>query len=104
MISMLRAKKLINCDCIAYLATMVKDRKGISALKDIPIIQEYLNVFRTKLLGVPSDEKIEFAIDLISETTLISKAPYQMAPSELKEWKVQLQDLLQRLHQTMYIA
>jgi len=39
---------------------------------------------------------MEFAIELLSSTVLISKAPYRMAPAELKELKKQLQELLDK--------
>ncbi|KAL4021210.1 hypothetical protein IC575_020002 [Cucumis melo] len=38
----------------------------------------------------------EFAIELEPDTVPISKAPYRMAPTELKELKVQLQELLDK--------
>ena len=39
---------------------------------------------------------MEFTIDLAPETTPISKAPYRMAPMELKELKIQLQEFLDK--------
>ena len=38
----------------------------------------------------------EFTIDLAPRTAPISKAPYKMAPLELKELKIQLQELLDK--------
>lgn len=49
-----------------------------------------------KLLGLPSERKINFAIDLVSGIVLISLPPYQMTPVELTELKVQLQDLVDK--------
>ena len=46
--------------------------------------------------GLPLDREIEFAIDLVPGTTPISKAQYQMAPVELAELKVQLQEMLDK--------
>ena len=40
--------------------------------------------------------EVEFTIELVSGTTPISKAPYQMALLELKELKTQLQEMLDR--------
>jgi hypothetical protein len=37
---------------------------------------------------------VEFSIDLVPGTQPIHKAPYRMAPTELKELKEQLQELL----------
>ena len=42
------------------------------------------------------DREIEFEIDLLPRKAPISKAPYQMAPTELKELKQQLQELLDK--------
>ena len=39
---------------------------------------------------------MEFTIELVPGTAPISKAPYRMAPVELKELKEQLQDLLDK--------
>ena len=47
-------------------------------------------------LGLPSDREIEFAIDLAPGTEPVSKAPYRMAPVEMKELASQLQELLEK--------
>ena len=62
----------------------------------IPIVRDFLNVFLNDLPGLPPDGEVEFTIDFVSRTTPISKAPYRMAPIELKELKVQLQELLDK--------
>ena len=49
-------------------------------------------MFPEKLSGLPPDRDVEYAIDMLPVTTPISKAPYRMAPSEMKEVKIQLQD------------
>ena len=54
-------------------------------------------MFPNKLLGIGPDSEVEFAIELLPGTTPISIAPYRMAPLELRELKVQLQDLLDKL-------
>jgi len=46
--------------------------------------------------GLPPDREIEFAIDLVPGTILISKAPYRMAPVKLAELKVQTQEMLDK--------
>ena len=53
-------------------------------------------MFPDDLPGLPPDREIEFNIDLQPGITPISQAPYRMAPAELKELKVQLQDLLDK--------
>ena len=61
-----------------------------SKLEDIPVVQEFLEVFLEDLPRLPPDREIEFFIELIPSTALISKASFRMASSELKELKVQL--------------
>ncbi|GKA02720.1 putative reverse transcriptase domain-containing protein [Tanacetum coccineum] len=46
--------------------------------------------------GLPPEREVEFTIKLIPGAQHISKAPYKMAPVELKELKDQLQELLER--------
>jgi hypothetical protein len=52
-------------------------------MEEIPIVQEFLDVFSKDFLGLPPDREIEFCIDLIPGATPISKAPYRMALTEL---------------------
>lgn len=54
-----------------------------SKLEDISIIHEFLDIFSIDFLRLPLDKEIEFSIDLIPGTGLISKAPNQMAPIKL---------------------
>ena len=65
-------------------------------LKDIPIVRDYPDVFPDDLLGLAPQKKVEFTINLALGSTPISKAPYRMAPMELKELKIQLQELLDK--------
>ena len=65
-------------------------------LKDIAIVNEFPDVFPKNLLGLPPDQEIEFSIHLLSDIAPISKAPYHMAPIDLRELKEQLQELLDK--------
>jgi hypothetical protein len=58
----------------------------------IHVIRDYLDVFPEELPGMPSDRDVEFVIELIPGTTLISKRPYRMSLEELKELEKQLKD------------
>ncbi|TYK19756.1 putative integrase, identical [Cucumis melo var. makuwa] len=53
-------------------------------------------VFPYELPRHPPPRDINFAIELEPDTAPISGAPYRMTPTELKELKVQLQELFQR--------
>ena len=65
-------------------------------LEDIPIMRENLEVFPKELSSLPLSREIEFEIMVEVNTTLISKPPYRVVATELKELKVQLQELLDR--------
>ena len=63
-------------------------------LKNIVVIREYPCVFPEDLPGLPLDREVKFSIDLVLGTSLVSKAPYRVASTEMKELKHQLQELL----------
>ena len=60
------------------------------------MVKEFLDVFLEEIPGLPPKSEIDFEIELEMEACPISKPPYRMAPVELKELKVQLEDLLQK--------
>ena len=64
--------------------------------ENIPMIREFTDVFPEELLGVPPEREVDLSIKVVQGTTPISKAPYRMAPTELKELKTQLQELLDK--------
>ncbi|KAL3749910.1 hypothetical protein ACJRO7_010955 [Eucalyptus globulus] len=96
LISALQARKLLRKCCCGYLACVKDTSKVIVKLEDVPVVREFPSVFPEDLPGLPLDREIEFCIELMPGTTPISKAPYQMAPTELKELKTQLQELLDK--------
>ena len=63
---------------------MVDIQKETPKIEDIAVVNEFPDVFPDKLLGLSSDREIEFAIDLAPRVELVSKAPYRMAPVEMK--------------------
>nr|CAD1837163.1 unnamed protein product [Ananas comosus var. bracteatus] len=65
MVTTSRAKKLISSGCVAYLATVVETRRETPVLEDIPVVQEFSDVFPVELPEIPPDREIEFVIDLV---------------------------------------
>ena len=53
-------------------------------------------MFPDDLLGLPSEREIDFQIDLAPGTEPISREPYKMAPAELKELKVQMEEMINK--------
>ena len=93
---MIQTKRLLRQGCEAYIAYVTDQSREIVKLEDIPVVNEFPDVFPDELPGLPPDREIEFAIDLAPGTEPVSKAPYRMAPVEMKELATQLQDLLIR--------
>nr|GEW21996.1 putative reverse transcriptase domain-containing protein [Tanacetum cinerariifolium] len=63
-------------------------------LEDILVVKEFPDIFPEDLSGLPLVRQVEFQIDLIPGTTLVSRAPYRLAPSEMQELSNQLQELI----------
>ncbi|KAL5816273.1 hypothetical protein ACOSQ3_024651 [Xanthoceras sorbifolium] len=95
-ISTITALKLIRKGCEAYLAHVVDSRKVDFSLQNIPTVCDFPDVFPEELPDLPPEREVEFVIDVILGTAPISVAPYRMAPAELKELKLQLQELLDK--------
>ncbi|CAL2247802.1 unnamed protein product [Prunus armeniaca] len=55
---------------------------------------EFSDVFPDDLPGLPPEREIEFTIELLPGTNPIYQTPYRMAPAELRELKIQLQELV----------
>ena len=62
----------------------------------IPMVSEFLDVFLEELPGMPPDQELDFAIELVPGTTPIHKNYYWMPSSELVELKKQLDEMLQK--------
>jgi len=78
------------------MCNVVKTKGVGSSLEDILVVGEFLDVFPDEIPSTPPLREVEFCIDLILGATPISKAPYQMTPAELKELKIQLEELLEK--------
>ena len=57
---------------------------------------EFEDVFPDEVLGLPSHREVEFSIDLVPRTGLVSMAPYRMAQAELVELKKQIEELMEK--------
>nr|GEV73265.1 hypothetical protein [Tanacetum cinerariifolium]GEW58665.1 hypothetical protein [Tanacetum cinerariifolium] len=66
-----------------------KDKSEEKRLEDVPIVTD----FPEDLSGIPPTRQVEFQIDLVLGAAPVARAPYQLAPSEMKELAKQLQEL-----------
>ena len=90
------ARTMVRKGCEAYLAYVIDMKKVEPSFSDIPTVSDYSDVFPEEFPGLPPHREIEFAIDVVSGATPASITPYRMDPMELKELKLQLQELLEK--------
>ncbi|GJX33244.1 putative reverse transcriptase domain-containing protein [Tanacetum coccineum] len=96
-ISCTKTQKYLLKGCPIFLAhvTMKKaeDKSEEKRLEDVPIVRDFPDVFPEDLLGLPPTRQVEFQIDLVPGAAPVARAPYRLAPSEMKELSEQLQEL-----------
>ncbi|XP_070018086.1 uncharacterized protein [Nicotiana sylvestris] len=95
-ISYLKVVKMIKKGCIYHLIRVTDTNAEALSLESVPVVNEFPDVFPDELPGIPPNKEIDFGIDVIPGTQPISIPPYRMAPTELKELKEQLKDLLEK--------
>ncbi|GJS33767.1 putative reverse transcriptase domain-containing protein [Tanacetum coccineum] len=74
-------------------AKEVEDKSEKKRLEDVPIVQDFPKVFPEDLSGLPPTRQVEFQIDLVPGAAPVARAPYRLAPSEMKELSEQLKEL-----------
>ncbi|XP_059650703.1 uncharacterized protein LOC132296530 [Cornus florida] len=71
-----------------FLASLFADDDVEFGGADYPVVVcDFLDVFSKDLTELPPHREVEFAIDLMAGTALISMTPYRIAPIELEELK-----------------
>ena len=95
-ISAMQAQQFLKKGCEAFLALVLDSEMGHVKLEDIPVVKEFPNVFPKELLGLPLEREVDLSLKILLGTAPISRELYRMAPNELKELKIQLQDLLDK--------
>ncbi|KAD5318253.1 hypothetical protein E3N88_18199 [Mikania micrantha] len=71
-ISMITADVMMRRGCVAYLAYAIEERTDTRTIDDVPVF------------------------DLVPRAQPVAKAPYRLAPTEMKEMMTQLQELLDK--------
>ncbi|KAA3479736.1 Retrotransposon protein [Gossypium australe] len=94
--SLYDTNRYVRKGCDTYLAYVLDTKVSEKKIELVPVVCEYPEVFSEELPGLPPVREVEFAIELVPETSPIYIASYRMAPKELKELKAQLQELTDR--------
>ncbi|XP_028085332.1 uncharacterized protein LOC114286366 [Camellia sinensis] len=90
------ARKLLRKGCRGYLCCVLTVSSDSTSVEAIPSVCDFPDVLPNDLPGDLIDREIEFTIDVVPGTEPISKTPYRMSTSKLKELKVQLQEILDK--------
>ncbi|GKC11797.1 hypothetical protein Tco_1008579, partial [Tanacetum coccineum] len=75
---------------------MTKEEKAETPerrIEDVPIVRDFSEVFPEDLSGLPLTRQVEFHIELIPGAAPVARAPYRLAPAEMKELAEQLKEL-----------
>ncbi|KAK8623010.1 hypothetical protein V6N13_117906 [Hibiscus sabdariffa] len=95
-VSILTVDRMIRKGYEVFLATILNNKGSLSQIEEIQTVREFPDVFPEELPGLPPDRDVKFEIETYPGSAPVFMAPYRMAPKDLKELKVQLQELLDR--------
>ena len=95
-ISIAQAERSLRKGCKGFIVFFSVQAEAEVRLNDIPVVQEFPDVFPDDISGLPPEREVEFSIELVPSTRPIAKAPYRMAPNEMTELKKQLEELLKK--------
>ncbi|GKA87831.1 putative reverse transcriptase domain-containing protein [Tanacetum coccineum] len=96
-ISCSKAQEYMAKGCQVFLAQIStkkeEDKSERKQIEDVPIVRDFPEVFPEDLPGLPPARPVEFQIELVPGAASVARAPYRLAPSEMKELSEQLQEL-----------
>ncbi|GJV91810.1 putative reverse transcriptase domain-containing protein [Tanacetum coccineum] len=92
----LRPKKYIERGHQLFVAQVTEKEPKEKRLEDVPVIRDFPEVFPDDLPGLPPPRQVELKIELAPGVAPVARAPYRLAPSEMKELADQLQELLEK--------
>nr|GFC17676.1 putative reverse transcriptase domain-containing protein [Tanacetum cinerariifolium] len=95
-ISCIKARKYIERGSQLFIAQVTEKELAKKKLLDVPVICNFPEVFPDDLLELPPPRQVKFKIELIPGAAPVVRAPYHLAPSELKELSDQLKKLSEK--------
>nr|GEY50077.1 putative reverse transcriptase domain-containing protein [Tanacetum cinerariifolium] len=92
-VSCMKVKKYVDRGSYLFVAQVVEKEPAERRLEDVPVICKFPDAFPEDLPGLPLPRQVVFEIKLVPGAAPVARAPYRLAPSELKELAKQLQEL-----------
>ncbi|GJT46437.1 putative reverse transcriptase domain-containing protein [Tanacetum coccineum] len=62
-------------------------------IEDVPVVKDFSEVFPEDLPGLPPTRQVEFHNELVPGAAPVARAPYRLAPAEMKELAKQMKEL-----------
>jgi hypothetical protein len=87
-------RKRIRKGCKLYAILVLKEKGVAKGLENLPVVQEFADVFPEELPGMLLERELEFTLDLKPGTEPIERTPYRMSTPELQEFKMKLKEML----------
>jgi len=78
-----QVKKSLDGEASVFMMFASLKESGEKVVGDLPVLQEFPEVFPDDITDLSPEREVEFAIDLVPGTSPISIAPYRMSASEL---------------------
>ena len=95
-ISAMQARRLMRKGCETFLVVILDSKRGQVDVEKIPVVRGFPNVFPEGLPGIHLERQVDLSMEIVPGTTPMSRAPYRMALTKLKELKSQLQELMDK--------
>ena len=95
-ISAIQARRFMRKGCETFLAVVLDSKRSQVDVEKIPVVRDFPDVFPEELPGIPLEREVDLAIEIVPGTVPMFRAPYRMAPKELKELKSQFQEILDK--------
>nr|GFC49956.1 putative reverse transcriptase domain-containing protein [Tanacetum cinerariifolium] len=97
-VSCMKVKKYVDRGSYLFISQVVEKETIERRLEDVPVICKFSDVFLEDLPGLLPPRQVEFEIELfkielVPGAAHVARAPYRLAPSEMKELAKQLQEL-----------
>nr|GEX33898.1 putative reverse transcriptase domain-containing protein [Tanacetum cinerariifolium] len=92
-VSCKKVKKYVDRGSYLFVAQVIEKEPAEKHLEDVFVICKFPDVFLEDLPGPSPPPQVEFEIELVLRAAPVMRAPYQLAPSKMKELAKQLQEL-----------
>nr|GEX15795.1 hypothetical protein [Tanacetum cinerariifolium] len=92
--SRIKECKYAERGCHFFLAHVAEKKSKEKRLEDVPVIHDFLRYFLRS--SQDCHRRGKYQTDLVPGAAPVARAPYRLAPSEMRELSVQLQELLEK--------